>query len=368
MIPISEPLLDERALAYVTEAVQSGWISSEGRFITEFERRWADYCGVLHGVAVSNGTAALELAMAALTLPFESEVILPSFTIISCVTAVLRAGCRPVLVDCEPDTWCLDMAEAGRKITNKTRAIMPVHIYGHMAEMNSLIDLANKYGLAIIEDAAEAHGAEYHGRRAGGIGTMGCFSFYANKIVTTGEGGMVVTNDSKLADRMRSLRNLCFRKDQRFLHTELGYNFRMSNVQAAIGLAQLEAIEDHLGRKRRIAKLYNERLGKISCLRLPVERPSVKNVYWMYGVVLDDSVPFDAAAFAMRLKEHGIATRPFFLGMHEQPALRERNLFMGESYPITERLARRGLYLPTGLGLTEADIDIVCGAVHKCLI
>jgi perosamine synthetase len=367
VIPISEPLLDERALAYVREAVKSGWISSEGRFISEFESRWAEYCGVSHGIAVSNGTAALEVAMAALMLPSESEVILPSFTIISCVAAVVRAGCHPVLVDCESDTWCLDVAQVEHKITSKTRAVMPVHIYGHMAEMSQLMELARKYRLAIIEDAAEAHGAEYHGRRAGGIGTMGCFSFYANKIVTTGEGGMVVTNDSKLADRLRSLRNLSFRSDQRFMHTELGYNFRMSNLQAAIGLAQIEAVEDHLMRKRRIAALYGERLGKIKGLRLPVERPGVKNVYWMYGVVLDDCVPFDAATFAVRLKKHGIDTRPFFLGMHEQPVLRQRKLFAGESYPVTECLARRGLYLPTGLRLTEADIDAVSSAVQKCL-
>ncbi len=367
MIPVSEPLLDERALAYVQEALRSGWISSAGRFIAEFERSWAGYCGVAHGVSVCNGTASLELAMAALALPPGSEVILPSFTIISCVAAVLRAGCRPVLVDCESDTWCLDVAEVGRKITGKTRAVMPVHVYGHMADMDPLMGLARKFGLAVIEDAAEAHGAEYHGRRAGGIGTMGCFSFYANKIVTTGEGGMVVTDDAKLAERARSLRNLGFRRDQRFLHTELGYNFRMTNLQAAIGLAQVERIGDHLARKRRMAALYGERLRGLRGLRLPVERPGCKNVYWMYGVVLDDSVPLDAAALASRLKERGVETRPFFLGMHEQPVLRERGLFAGESYPVTERLARRGLYLPSGLGLGEKEIDTVCTAVRACL-
>jgi perosamine synthetase len=367
MIPISEPLLSERALAYIQEAVKSGWISSEGRFITEFERCWAEYCGASYGIAVSNGSAALELAIAALALPYQSEIILPSFTIISCVAAVLRAGCRPVLVDCEPDTWCLNVTEVGHKITRRTCAVMPVHIYGHMAEMNQLLDLARKHDLEIIEDAAEAHGAEYYGRRAGSIGTMGCFSFYANKIVTTGEGGMIVVNDSRLAERLRSLRNLAFRSDRRFKHTELGYNFRMSNLQAAIGLAQVEVIEEHLARKRRIAALYSERLRKVKGLRLPVERSGVKNVYWMYGVVLEDSVPFDAATFAARLKEHSIDTRPFFLGMHEQPALRGRGLFAGERYPITERLARRGLYLPSGLRLTEADIDVVCSAVKSCL-
>jgi len=367
VIPVSEPLLDGNALSYVEEAVRTGWISSEGRFIAEFERRWADYCGIAHGVAVCNGTVALEVALAALALPPGSEVILPSFTIISCVAAVLRTGCRPVLVDCEPDTWCLDVAEVGRKITDKTRAVMPVHIYGHMADMDPLNELARKFGLAIVEDAAEAHGAEYHGRRAGGIGTMGCFSFYANKIVTTGEGGMVVTDDADLAERARSLRNLCFRPGQRFLHTELGYNFRMTNLQAAIGLAQVERIEDHLARKRRMAALYGERLRGLPGLRLPAERPGVKNVYWMYGIVLDDAVPFDAAALAARLKENGVDSRPFFLGMHEQPVLRDRGLFAGESYPVTERLARRGLYLPSGLGLGEAEIDQVCAAVQRCL-
>jgi perosamine synthetase len=236
-----------------------------------------------------------------------------------------------------------------------------------MAEMNPLMELARKFNLAVVEDAAEAHGAEYHSRRAGGIGTLGCFSFYANKIVTTGEGGMVVTNDQNLAERARSLRNLCFRKEQRFLHTELGYNFRMTNVQAAIGVAQIARIEDHLQRKRRMAAHYNERLRDIPGLQLPVERPGVKNVYWMYGVVLEDSVPFDAAALAVRLKQQGVDSRPFFLGMHEQPVLRQRGLFAGESYPVTERLARRGLYLPSGLGLIESQIDTVCEAVRKCL-
>lgn len=367
MIPVSEPLLDDRALDYVQDAVRSGWISSEGRFIAEFENRWAEYCGVAHGVAVCNGTAALEVAMAALALPPGSEVILPSFTIISCVAAILRVGCRPVLVDCEPDTWCLDIVEVERKITDKTRAVMPVHIYGHMAEMKPLMDMARKFELAIIEDAAEAHGAEYRNRRAGGIGTMGCFSFYANKIVTSGEGGMVVTDDPNMAERARSLRNLCFRRDQRFLHDELGYNFRMTNLQAAIGLSQIERIEDHITRKRRMAALYGERLRDIPGIRLPVERPDFRSVYWMYGIVLDDGVPLDAAAFGARLKEQGIDTRPFFLGMHEQPVLRERGLFVGERYPVTERLSRRGLYLPSGLGLSAAQIDTVCAAVRRCL-
>lgn len=368
MIPVSEPLLDDQAIANVDEALRSGWISSEGRFIVEFERRWASYCGVSHGVALCNGTVALEVAMVALSPPAGSEVIIPSFTIISCVAAVLRAGCRPVLVDCDPNTWCLDVAEVKRKISDKTCAIMPVHIYGHMADMDPLMEMAREFRIAVIEDAAEAHGAEYHGRRAGGIGTMGCFSFYANKIITTGEGGMLVTDDANLAERARSLRNLCFRRDQRFVHTELGYNFRMTNLQAAIGLAQIDRIDDHLARKRRMAALYGERLRHVTGLCLPVEAPGVRNVYWMYGVVLDDLVSFDAAELARRLKTCGVDTRPFFLGMHEQPVLRGLGLFAGESYPVTERLARRGLYLPSGLGLSEEEIDAVCGAVQECLV
>ncbi|MCG5238917.1 DegT/DnrJ/EryC1/StrS family aminotransferase [Azospirillum doebereinerae] len=366
MIPVSEPLLGERALTYVQEAVNSGWVSSDGRFITEFERLWAEYCGVRHGVAVCNGTIALEVAVQALGLEPGSEIIMPSLTIISCALAVIEAGCVPVLVDCEPDSWCMDMAQVAAKITPRTRAIMPVHMYGHPVDMAPLLELAERHGLAIVEDAAEAHGAEYHGRRAGGLGTLGCFSFYANKIITTGEGGMVVTDDDALAERMRSLRNLCFRRDRRFLHTELGHNYRMTNLQAAIGVAQVEQIEDHLQRKRRMAALYQDRLGDLP-LSLPVERPGVRNVYWMYGVVLDDSVPFDAVEFARRLRSRGVDTRPFFLGMHEQPVLHDRGLFVDERYPVTERLARRGLYLPSGLPLTEEQIDTVAVAVREVL-
>ena len=367
MIPVSEPLLDEHARANVAEAMRSGWISSEGPFIPAFERRWARYCGVEHGVSVCNGTAALQLGVEALQLPAGCEIIVPSFTIISCVLAVLRAGFQPVLVDCDPDTWCLNVDEVARKITPRTRAIMPVHIYGHMADMERLMELARTHGLAVIEDAAEAHGAECHGHRAGAIGALGCFSFYANKIVTTGEGGMVVTDDPNLAERARSLRNLCFRRERRFWHAALGHNFRMTNVQAGIGLAQVDQIETHVARKRRMAAMYNQRLGDIAGLRLPVERPGFKNVYWMYAVVLGDDVPFDALDFAARLKAMGVDTRPFFVGMHEQPVLRERGLFIGEYYPVTERISRRGLYLPSGLTLDEAQIETVCAAVRKCL-
>jgi perosamine synthetase len=259
------------------------------------------------------------------------------------------------------------VTEVAGKVTERTRALMPVHMYGHMADMGRLLELARQFRLAVIEDAAEAHGAEQNGRRAGGIGTLGCFSFYSNKIVTTGEGGMVVTSDEALAARARSLRNLCFDGSRRFWHEDVGHNFRLSNVQAAIGLAQVERIEENVARKRRMAQLYFEGLRGVGGLRLPVERSGTRNVYWMFGIVLDESVSIDAAGLAGRLKTAGIETRPFFVGMHEQPALRSRGLFSGERYPVTERISRRGLYLPSGLTLSDAQIERVCEAVRTCV-
>ena len=366
-IPVNEPLIGGNAAKYVAECVESGWVSSEGRFIGEFEEAWAGFCGGEAGVAVNSGTAALEIAVAALELEPGAEVILPSYTIICCAMAVIAAGGVPVLVDCEPDTWCMDVNAVAEKITPRTRALMPVHIFGHPVDMDPLMELAGKHGLAVIEDAAEAHGAEYKGRRVGAIGDLGCFSFYANKIITTGEGGMVVAREGTYAERLAYLRNMCFRTDRRFRHTELGRNFRMTNLQAASGLSQVEAVESHIEKKRWMGAAYGERLGGESRLALPVERDWAKNVYWMYGVVLSDEVPFEADEFARRMAEQGIATRPFFLGMHEQPVLRDRGLFADESYPITERIARRGLYLPSGLTLTGEQINRVCEAVTTVL-
>ena len=295
-----------------------------------------------------------------------SEIILPSYTIISCAIAIIEAGCKPILVDVEPDTWNLDLDQVEQKITARTRAIMPVHMFGHPADMKRLMAIAEKHKLRVIEDAAESHGAEIEGRRVGGIGDIGCFSFYANKIITTGEGGMAVTDDAGLAERLRSLRNLCFRRDRRFLHTEIGHNYRMTNVQAAMGVAQVERIESHIEKKRWMADNYRRRLADLP-VDLPVERDWAKNVYWMYGIVLNDHVPLDAVRFANELRARGIDTRPLFLGMHEQPVLQNRGLFIGESYPVTERLARRGLYLPSGLTLTEAQIDAASAAVTDIL-
>jgi len=376
MIPVNEPLLGERELEYVTECIRTGWISSAGRFIEEFEEKWAAYCGMKYGIAVSNGTTALQVAVGCIGLDPGNEVIMPTFTIISCVLAVTYNGGVPVLVDCDPRTWCMDVTQVEAKITPRTRAIMPVHIYGHPVDMDPVLMLAEKHGLVVIEDAAEVHGAEYlSGRdgprpvwkRCGGLGHISAFSFYANKLITTGEGGMVLTNDPNYAEKARSLRNLCFRPERRFFHTELGHNFRLTNLQAALGVAQIERMDEIVARKRWMGQAYTERLGDITCLQLPVEEPWARHVYWMYGVVLDESTGMDAAEFANRLRAYGVEARPFFLGMHEQPVFHERGLFVGEHYPVAERIARQGLYLPSGLALTEAQLAQVCAAVREAL-
>ena len=376
MIPVNEPVVGDLEKQYVNECLDTAWISSAGRFIGEFESKWAAYCGVKHGIAVSNGTVALEVAVAAGGIQPGDEVILPSFTIISCAAAIVEQGAVPVLVDCDPRTWCMDVTQIEEKITPQTRAIMPVHIYGHAVDMDPVLELAEAYNLLVIEDAAEVHGAEYlTGRntetpvwkRCGGIGHLSTFSFYANKLITTGEGGMVVTNDPAFAERARSLRNLCFRPERRFYHTELGGQFRLTNLQAAIGVAQLERMDQIIARKRWMGEAYTERLKDISSIQLPVEEPWAKQVYWMYGLVLDEAIGMDATELAQRLLQLGVQTRPFFLGMHQQPVFWDMGLFVGERYPVTERIAQQGLYLPSGLALTEAQLDEVCDAVHAVL-
>lgn len=300
-------------------------------------------------------------------LYIEGEVVMSTVTIISCALDCIYNNLKPVLVDCEIDTWNMDVAQIEEKITDKTKAIMVVHIYGHPVDMDSVIEIAEKYNLYIIEDAAEALGAEYKRKKCGSFGDISCFSFYANKTITTGEGGMVLTDDDKLAEKLKRLRNLGFIPQRRFYHEELGYNFRMTNIQAAIGLAQLEGIEEHVNIKRKIGKLYTEFLKDVPYLRLPVEKEWAKNIYWMYGIVLDKKKGMDAVEFGKRLSKNGIQTRPFFLGMHEQPVFHRMKLFRDEHYPVAERIARQGLYLPSGLALKEEEIDKVCISIRKIL-
>jgi perosamine synthetase len=368
MIPVNEPLLDGNERIYLNECIESGWISSDGAFVERFERAMASYVGRKHAIAVANGSAALDVAAAALQLGPDDEVIIPTHTIISCASAIVRTGAQLRLVDSSPDTWNMDVTKIEGAITSRTRAIMAVHTFGLPVDMAPLLDIARKYGLAVIEDAAQAIGQTYNGARCGSFGNISCFSFYANKHITTGEGGMIVCDDDELATRVRSLRNLCFKPERRFVHDELGWNYRMSSLQAAVGLAQFEKLDAHIARKRELGRRYESLLRGVPGIELaPVAMSYAENVYWVFGVMLDDSLPFGADEFRAMLAEAGVSARPFFWPMHEQPVFLKRGLFEGESFPIAERMSRRGLYLPSGLALTEGQQDHAVGAVRNML-
>ncbi|HVP24731.1 MAG TPA: DegT/DnrJ/EryC1/StrS family aminotransferase [Methanomicrobiales archaeon] len=365
MIPVCVPLLGRKELEYVTDCVRSNWISSKGRYVDEFEKGFARYCGVTDGIATTNGTAALHLALAALGVKKGDEVILPAFTMMSTAFAVLYCGATPVLVDAEPGTWNMDATAVGEKVTDRTRVILPVHIYGHPCDMEPILEIAEDHDLRVVEDAAEAHGALCRGRKAGGIGDCGCFSFYANKIITTGEGGMVVTGDPGIAERARSLKDLAFQKDRRFLHTELGFNYRMTNIEAAIGLAQLDRIDEFVEMRRAHAALYNRLLKGVPGIQFPVERSWARNVYWMYSIVVTNEFGMSRETLMDGLATRGIETRTFFVPVHEQPVCTGMGLFAGEHYPVAEDIGRRGLYLPSGSGLTNDEIAYVCTAIRE---
>ena len=367
-IPVCEPKIGPEELSQAIKCIKSGWISgSGGRYITEFEQRFSAYCDVMHGVAVSNGTAALHLALASLDLSENDEVIIPTFTNIATLLAVAHVGAKPVLADCDSQTLGMDSAAVEKKITKKTVAIIPVHIYGHPVDMDPLLSLAEDYKLTIIEDAAEAHGAKYKGHIVGGIGHIGCFSFYANKIITTGEGGMIVTDNRAIAERAKLLRNMAFSDTVKYRHEYLGFNYRMTNIQAAIGLAQLEKIGELVQAKRNIAHVYDSRLSSLKSITLPVEMPWAMNVYWMYGMLLDSSHGSSRDEFMKKLANRGVDTRAFFYPMHWQPALLRKGWYKDESYPVAENIAERGLYVPSGLTLTRDDIYYVCDAIKDCL-
>jgi len=376
MIPVNEPLLDGNELRYLQECIASGWISSEGPFVERFEAAMAVRAERAFAVAVSSGTAALELALAALHLEPGSMVVLPTFCIISCAAAVIRNGCVPLFVDADPFTWNMDTGklaelledEIVRKNNCRLKAVMAVHTYGLPVDMEPLLALAGHYGLKVIEDAAEMHGQQYKGRACGSFGELSVFSFYPNKLVTTGEGGMVLTDDPQLAQRCRSLRNLCFQSERRFVHEELGYNFRMSNLQAAVGVAQLERLDGFIARKRAMGRRYTALLADCAGLQRPLSCTDfADNIYWVYGVVLGDDVAIAAEGMMQRLANRGIGTRPFFWPMHEQPVFRRMGIpaANGGSYPVAERLARRGFYLPSGLGLRDEQIETVAAVLTE---
>lgn len=365
-IQVNEPLLNGNEKKYLNECIDTGWISSEGPFVKELEEKFSRKVGRKYGVAVCNGTAALEAAVIALGLGKGDEVIMPSFTIISCASAIIRAGAVPVLVDSEADTWNMNIEQIKEKITKQTKAIMVVHIYGLPVDMNPVLKLAEDNNLKIIEDAAELIGQTYKGKPCGSFGDVSTFSFYPNKHITTGEGGMIVTDNEETAERCRSLRNLCFKPGKRFVHDELGFNFRMTNMQAALGLAQFERLDEFVIKKRYIGKLYTELLKDITSVDLPLEETEfAKNIYWVYGIVLKDTAGMNAEDVMKRLSEKKIGTRPFFYPMHLQPVFKKMSLFINETYPVSENLAEMGFYIPSGLALTDEQIRETASAIKS---
>jgi perosamine synthetase len=362
-IPVCEPTLGGNEAKYVQQAIETNWISSAGQFIRDFEARFAEFCGVKYGIACANGTVAMHLAMATLGLDPGDEVIIPTFTMIATANAVTYCGAKPVLVDMEPQYWQMDVNQVESKITPRTRAIVPVHIYGHPTDMDPLRELAQKHGLLVIEDAAEAHGAEYKGRRAGGLGNAAGFSFYGNKIITTGEGGMVTTDDREIARLAWNLRDHAFSHERHFWHKFVGFNYRMTNLQAAVGLAQLEQLEGFVAARRQHALEYNCRLHGIPGIRTPQEAPYAKNVYWMYGIMVDEAeYGMNRDELRRVLADSGVETRTFFIPMHCQPVYWQQ--YKGERYPVAEDLCKRGFYLPSASSLTVSEIEYVASVIR----
>lgn len=367
-IPVNEPLLNGNEKKYLCECIDSGWISSEGPFVAEFEQKMSSGVGRKYGIAVSSGTAALEVAAQALGIHEGDEVIMPAFTIISCAMAITKLGAVPVFIDSDLHTWNMNVEEIEAKITDRTKAIMIVHLYGLPAEVDHVLMLAKKYHLKVIEDAAEMHGQYYKGKPCGSFGDISIFSFYPNKLVTTGEGGMVVTDNKDLAERCASIRNLCFRKDIRYVHDEISDNYRFTNLQAAVGLAQLERLEEFTECKKAMGKYYTEKLDGVKGLILPIDKTDyADNIYWVYGLVLDKSVSADNKTMQRLLAEEGIGSRTFFWCMHEQPVYRNAGMFQEESFPNAEYLARKGFYIPSGLALTKGQMDKVITGIKNIM-
>lgn len=367
-VPVNEPLLNGNEKKYLNECIDTGWISSEGPFIKKFEELLAARVNRKYGIAVCNGSVAIDAAIIALGIKEGDEVIMPAFTIISCAAAIVRAGAIPVLVDSDPDTWNMDVNKIEEKITSKTKAIMVVHIYGLPVDMDPVISIAKKHGLKILEDAAEMHGQNYKGKPCGSFGDVSTFSFYPNKHITTGEGGMIMTDDPEIAEKCRSLRNLCFKPERRFFHDNLGFNFRMTNLQAALGLAQLERLDEFVERKRNMGAFYTHALKDQKNIQLPVTKTDYsENIYWVYAMVLDKSTGMNAEQAMKKLSDMGVGCRPFFFPMHEQPVFLNMGLYKNESYPVAENIARQGFYIPSGMALTEEQMSFCADAVKKLL-
>jgi len=363
IIPVCEPTLSGNELKYVTDAVETNWISSAGSYIPRFEECFAEKMGARYGVACANGTVALHLALATLGLEPGDEVIIPTFTMIATANAVTYLGAKPVLVDSEPCTWNMDMNQVEAAVTARTRAIIPVHTYGHPVDMDALMHIADRHGLFVLEDAAEAHGARYQDRGVGSLGHAAAFSFYGNKIITTGEGGMVTTNREDVARLAWNLRDHAFSTERHFWHKFLGYNYRMTNLQAAIGLAQTEQLEKFVAARRSNAAYYTQLLRAIPGITTPPEAPWATNVFWMYGIMVEKEFGISRDELRRRLAQRGIETRTFFIPMHCQPIYFDQ--YRGQRFPVAEDLCRRGLYLPSASALTRDDIETVVEAVAE---
>ena len=365
MIPVCIPTLGEEEQQNVADCVERSWISARGEYVTEFEDLFSSYCNREYGISTTSGTTALHLALKAIGVGDGDEVIIPTLTNAACAFAVRYCGADPVLVDIDSETWCMAPEEIEAAITDRTAAIMPVHLYGHPVDMEPILELASEYDLRVIEDAAEAHGAEYRGQRAGNIGDIGCFSFYANKLITTGEGGMVVTDDEAVAERAEHLKDLAYSQPERYIHDAVGFNYRMTNLQAAVGVAQVEKLGRFVEMRRENAARYNERLAAVEGIRTPPEKPWAKSNYWMYAITVEDSFPVNREELITSLSDQGIETRRFFAPMHEQPVFNQEGRFEGEHYPAAERASRRGLYLPSTSHLSPTEIDEVCAAIES---
>lgn len=368
-IPVCEPMLAGNELKYVTEAVSTGWISSSGKYVTEFENQFAEYCGCKYGIAVCNGTIALHLALIGLGIGKGDEVIVPTFTMIASAFAVCYTGAKPVFVDADKDTWNIDVKKIEEKITSKTKAIMPVHIFGKMCDMDAIHALAKKYNLYVLEDAAEAHGASYHGVKAGASSDIAAFSFFANKNITTGEGGMVVTNNKEFYDRARYFKNVCFPLDgpRNYQHEDIGYNYRMSNVVAAIGLAQVEKADDYKEMRIRNHQLYKKYLSDVPGILFQSEPDKdCVDVCWMNTIVIDPAkYGRHKDELIAHLKENEIDTRLLFTGMHKQKAMMDYGCDCSGEYPVCEWLTENGFYLPSSSSLTEEQIKFICGIISN---
>lgn len=357
MIPVYRPFIGENERAYAAEAVDSTWISSKGKFLDRFQVEFPEFLGSRYGVATCNGTVSLHLALAALGIGPGDEVIVPTLTYVASVNAITYTGATPVFVDSEPEYWNLDPQLIESLITERTKAIEVVHLYGHPADMDPIMGIAQRHGIAVIEDAAEAHGAEYRGKKVGTFGLAGSFSFFGNKVITTGEGGMVVTDDEDFAVRCGHLRGQGVSPTRTYWHDEVGYNYRMTNVAAAIGVAQLERVEDVINRKRCIADLYRVRLEGIPGVTFQREAEWASAVWWMVSILVDPDIRDSLMQY---MYDCGVETRPFFYPAHELPMYAKN-----EAYPVAERLGASGINLPSFPELTEMEIDTVCGLIAQ---